>query len=417
VRLEPGGRHEPPVDHAHNVLHLVPDAAATLVGADRAAVLVHWQGQYVLVSTCGEVPFPIGLRSHGLPAALLRVGGPSVMQELRHDGRHLGLLWVARDDGLPFSSETQRILEQLASVATLALCHPPPSPGPMPLHHVGAAHPAVVRDGELAVPAFPPMLARIVSLADDEDTTPAELVAAVSADPVLVAQAMRVASAPALARSRPPRSVKEAVMVLGLRGVRNLAMGQFARSLFARWGTVDQLLWEHALGTAVGMHLLLAGREPSAAEDAYLCGLLHNLGMIVRHNAEPERYERVIARAVVGPSSWSEVETREFGSSSLTVLPHLLSGWHLPGDVGRRLRDLALDRLDGAIGRVFAWAWPLALEASPAWHLALGPRPAPAWLAEAAEAGRTAAGVPGDRMEALAGEVAARCATLRRLLG
>src|SRR2546423_1313013 len=80
--------------------------------------------------------------------------------------------------------------------------------------------------------------------------------------------AIRVAGAPALGRGRPPSSVREALVVLGLRGVRTLAFAQFSRRLVGRWGVVDQLLWELSLATAAGTQLLLEAREPAVADDA-----------------------------------------------------------------------------------------------------------------------------------------------------
>ena len=100
------------------------------------------------------------------------------------------------------------------------------------------------------------------------------------------------------------------------------------------------------------MQLLLETQDPSAAEDGYLCGLLHNLGTIVLHNTHPERYQRVIARVVIGPDAWPDVEQELFGVRSITLLPRLLDGWHLPERVVRLLRDLAHDESEVVRGFV-----------------------------------------------------------------
>ncbi len=407
----------------HEALAIVPQAAAMLVGADRAALLIHHAERWVLVSSFGDVPFRVGLRSHGLPDALVRSTSASAIQTMRRGDRQLGLIWVGRA-GDAFPHDSLRTLERLGELAVLAL---QPSPaGPPATDRAPSTSPRTPRDDaapmlrmdgtDLVVPAFPPMLSRIVGLSEDEDTTPTDLLTAVSADPVLAAQAMQVASSPALARATPPRSMKEALMVLGLRGVRNLAIGQFARSLFVRWDTVDQLLWEHGLGTAVGMHVLLERRDPAAAEDGYLCGLLHNLGAIVLHNTHPERYRRVIARVVVGPDPWPAVEEDAFGVRSASLLPRLIEGWHLPARVARLLRSLSHPPASDALAGAFAWARPIGLAASPAWRHALGERPAPDWLAAEIEAGRLTAGLSPDRATMLGAVVAARGETLRRLI-
>jgi HD-like signal output (HDOD) protein len=412
----------------HETLRVVPQAAAMLVAADRAALLIEHGGRYVLVSSFGAVPFPTGLRSRELPEALAGSAGASGFQVVHHGGQRLGMIWVGRPRG-QFAPDALRPLERLGDLVARALHRPvqgdepqdePPGPAASatspPAPPDGDSRTLRLDGGELIVPAFPPMLSRIVTLAENENTTPAELLTAVSADPVLVAQAMKVASSPAFARARPPRTVKEALLVLGLRGVRNLAVGQFTRSLFARWDTVDQLLWEHGLGTAVGMQLLLETQDPSAAEDGYLCGLLHNLGTIVLHNTHPERYQRVIARVVIGPDAWPDVEQELFGVRSITLLPRLLDGWHLPERVVRLLRDLAHGHRGDELADAFAWACPTGLAASPAWRHALGERSYPDWLVRDTEAGRAAAGLSDERAAMLSEVVASRCETLRRLI-
>ncbi|MCW5889763.1 MAG: HDOD domain-containing protein [bacterium] len=407
----------------------VVSALGVLADGDAAGLGLRVGGCHVLASTWGACPLPCGLRASDLLTRLEGLAGTSCTWPVSTASGPVGWLWVGRRRGRRFSLREVELVHTLADLTALRfgrargpapdagatrpvpairLAAPADAPSPVPAASPGA------EPGRLVVPTFPPALARIVAATDDERGDLAALADAVTLDPLLPPHLLRAANAPALGRRRAVGSITEALGLLGMRGVRNLAVGQFARTLFARWEPVDQMLWEQALGTAAGTQMVLERAGHGGGEDGYLCGLLHNMATVALQSAEPERYRRVVGRVVAGTTDWDDAERAIFGQPALARLPELLDEWGLPAGIAQVLCACAQGRAHGPLGAALAWARWSGLRASGEWQRLLGGDPEPVWLSEAV----ARATPPGsaETLVALEAQIAERCRALRRLM-
>src|ERR1017187_3364544 len=81
------------------------------------------------------------------------------------------------------------------------------------------------RKGLLAsIPAFPPIVLRLLDLLARDDVEIRELVALISSDPAFSAQILRVANSPLFGFRSQIDSLQSALVVLGLRRVRSISM-------------------------------------------------------------------------------------------------------------------------------------------------------------------------------------------------
>lgn len=401
---------------ARTALDAVAAATCELIAADRAALLIRADARWVLVSMWGDLRWPIGLRGMELVRMLDRSVASSASHPLLEHGREIGRLWVGRAQPRAFTSDQCDALRTLADMTSLILHHQAAeAPHDEPVSERCTTVPPPV-ERVLSVPSFPPALARIMAVADGDD--PTALRDALALDPALAAKALKLASSPAMGRAHVVRSLDEALVVLGQRGVRNLALMQFGRALFARWTAADRLLWEHALGTAVGMQAVLERQDPPAAEDAFLCGLLHDVARIALHNSHPGRYERVLVDAAAGGKPWQQLEVETFGSSALALLPDLIADWVLPPRVASTLHELARNpHPSSRLHAAFAWAAPTALRLCAGWRQHLGERAEPTWLREQITHAADAAHIDPVTERELQSIMATRSEALRRLLG
>jgi len=425
-------------------LDLVTQATAQLLRAKAAAVVIHTESERVLVSVWGALKEAPGLKRADLLAALGTGFPETATAALRGEGGgEIGLLWAGRSAPQPFSSHDLELLEGVTDLAALSIANvraheqlrrpaaadlirkesseapgraapgvSPASPAPPPPRRV-AAEP--VDTSALVLPPFPAALGRLLALAEGDDATPAEVEKAVGLDPALATRAIQLAGAPALGRVRPPSSLREALIVLGLRGIRNLAFAQFSRRLVVRWGEVDQLLWELSLATAAGTQLLLEAREPAVADDAYLCGLLHNVGAVALNNAHPDRYARAIQQAIAEERPFGDAEREALGWDGRSVTGRLVSSWSLPPRVTETLRNR--QRGAGPIDAPLGWASSVALRMSPVWQRMLGDRPEPAWVAREVDAAESTLALAPAALDEVRQATSARCETLRKLVG
>jgi putative nucleotidyltransferase with HDIG domain len=105
----------------------------------------------------------------------------------------------------------------------------------------------------------------------------------VSKDPVLAARVLGMANSALYGAMSPLRSVADAVVRLGTRTVRNVVVTVSMQSQFKSpdvYGDEGGRFMAHAVGTAYAAHLV-AEKVRGDVEEAFLCGLLHDIGKLV----------------------------------------------------------------------------------------------------------------------------------------
>lgn len=149
----------------------------------------------------------------------------------------------------------------------------------------------------LVIPSFPDVTLRIRNLADSPDSSIDQLVAAVSMEPVLAAQVLRLANSPLYRQSGAPEtSLARAIQRLGMVEVRDIAVmfGMRQLSLAASVAAFRDYLrevWEHSLLVAQASRFIAQHARMANAGSAQLAGLLHDLGkfyIVLRAQDYPE---------------------------------------------------------------------------------------------------------------------------------
>ena len=122
-------------------------------------------------------------------------------------------------------------------------------------------------------------------MVDDDCTTMAELASLVEQDPGLRTRVLTAANSSALRRGNPLRSIESCLLALGTRLVRSIATCLSVQSLFdERTATrvVDLSgFWTHSLLVAELSRSLAAATSYQQPDEAYLAGLLHDVGELI----------------------------------------------------------------------------------------------------------------------------------------
>lgn len=161
----------------------------------------------------------------------------------------------------------------------------------MPLRadsHPGAAVPAGLRDlllariqGELSLPMLPDNAARILAACQDERSDMSALAQLMEHDPSLAAHILRIANSAGYAPMIPILSLQQAIGRVGLAAVADVAIALvLAQRVFSAPGYEARIrtLWLHSALTAYYAKEIaqLMRRD---FDSAFLCGLLHDVGM------------------------------------------------------------------------------------------------------------------------------------------
>ncbi|MCA9610011.1 MAG: HDOD domain-containing protein [Myxococcales bacterium] len=203
------------------------------------------------------------------------------------------------------------------------------------IEHAGSARdrmpsPAVQRlvGGMRQLPGRPAVFAALTEALGDPTTAFGDIAAVVERDVGVAAKLVQVANTAYFSRGGAIGDVRSAVTRLGVRLVRDLVL---ATEVFA-WGgapasmDVDAV---HRRGLRAAAMARAIARSDSV-DDAFLAGLLHDVGTLVLAREVPDAWLEAQETAAAEKRPVSEVERERLGASHAEVGAYLLGLWGLP---------------------------------------------------------------------------------------
>jgi HD-like signal output (HDOD) protein len=162
-----------------------------------------------------------------------------------------------------------------------------------------------------------------------------EIAAVIGREPGMTARVLRVANSPLYGQSRTVGTIEHAVLLLGLDAVRSIAAAACMRDAILRTtpsGPVDgAALLRHSIGTALAARTLSSLNSAAPAEDAFVAGLLHDLGLTVLERLRPDSIAAVMTELRTGPArDSSALEEERIGISHARCAAVVFESWHLP---------------------------------------------------------------------------------------
>lgn len=181
------------------------------------------------------------------------------------------------------------------------------------------------------LPVFHPIAIRLQQLLETPDFTVDAVIALASEDPSLAGQILKMANSTVYMGRVRTETIKDAVVRLGAQQVSNIAMAASQAGLHASDNKVlngfMQSLWLHSHACAVGSRWLARNAGyPQYAEQAYLAGLLHDVGKLYLLKAL-ERLNRMgVAQAALEEDLLLEIFAELHVEQGCRLMQH----WNMP---------------------------------------------------------------------------------------
>jgi HD-like signal output (HDOD) protein len=200
-----------------------------------------------------------------------------------------------------------------------------------------------------SLPTLSPIAVRLLQLTTAEDADAKEVIQLVSSDPALAARVLKLCRCHARGRASIVTSVDRAVLLLGFEAVRCAVLSVQVFELFdglpSAGGEVHgqqpvfnrHMFWEHSLAVAVACELIVEStrlRGRIDRSEAYISGLLHDLGQLALHLIMPSSFDRVAELAEGQGVVLDQACRRLIGIDSHTAGKRLAEHWHLPNSLG-----------------------------------------------------------------------------------
>jgi len=186
-----------------------------------------------------------------------------------------------------------------------------------------------------ALPTLPVVALEGMKRALKPSGTLKELLGIVEIDPALTSKVLKVANTPHYGKPGTITSLGEAASRLGYPVLRSIVLSVSAMEFFSDWKEDYGLdlgeLWKHSIGAAVWSRHLSGAVNPALdPEEAFISGLLHDIGKVIFCNSLKGRYREVLQHAAKRGLRLYQAERECLGCDHADVSNWVLGNWKIP---------------------------------------------------------------------------------------
>lgn len=184
------------------------------------------------------------------------------------------------------------------------------------------------------LPPMPATASRVLAMVGDPRTDVGALAEAVGSDIALAARVLKLANSAFYGFPRQVTTLREAIMILGMRGLKELVITAWSYDLGNRplpgYALEGGELWRHSLLCAAGCRLLAKQLGFENPEEAYVAGLLHDFGKLVLAQFVGQEYQDLLEKVEGLGLSFMEAERQILGVDHAHLGGQLALKWNLP---------------------------------------------------------------------------------------
>jgi len=190
--------------------------------------------------------------------------------------------------------------------------------------------------------AFPFTVAKVLCITQNERSGAAELARAITADPHMSTYILKISNS-VLFGSINSRisSVKDAIVRIGFNETKKIVLSMSVISLFdkkdknAGFDRID--FWYHSLAVALFAEKLAHNFGDINQEEAFLAGLLHDLGIMLLDDFFPSVFTTILENTSKNAGLFYNYEKELLKVSQLDMIAELFPQWRLPTDLTEAL--------------------------------------------------------------------------------
>ncbi len=179
------------------------------------------------------------------------------------------------------------------------------------------------------LPPMPQVTQKLLAVMRDEKSSANDVTKVLSSDQALAGKVLKLVNSSFYGVPQEITTISRAVVMLGFTGVRNLALG---------FGSVEVLrkmtqnldvegFWSHAMANAVACQSLAPyANRRTDPEEAFIAGLMHDIGAYVLASAVPEKYKEIME----AEGDIMQLERDATGFTHAQIGQGLIQFWGLP---------------------------------------------------------------------------------------
>ncbi|MDY0391509.1 HDOD domain-containing protein [Desulfobulbus oligotrophicus] len=198
------------------------------------------------------------------------------------------------------------------------------------------------------VRTLPHIATKLVQLMNDEESTLQDFEQVIRLDPTLVARLLTLVNSSFYSLSRKVDSISRAVALMGMKNLHNFVISDAIWKIFRGHSEMNgfspERLWLHSAATGTCCKMIAERIFSINGDDAYLCGILHDIGLIVILDAEPVAFLQLIEQLEPDfPPLITVLEQQLLQTDHCEIGYTLAKNWQMSTPIAEAIRDHHLD--------------------------------------------------------------------------
>lgn len=188
------------------------------------------------------------------------------------------------------------------------------------------------------LPPLPLVVNSLLDLVSDQNVSAKKVADVLSMDQAMTSKVLRLVNSAFYGLPGKVSTISRAVVILGNAAVRNIALAFGAIGVLKKVGDAETQgrFWIHALACATAAKALAPKLKYPEDEEAFIAGLLHDIGHLILSTVFQAEYRTVYSR--MGPD-FLEREKEMMGATHPEVGNRLLEYWQIPQHLCRVVRE------------------------------------------------------------------------------
>lgn len=186
------------------------------------------------------------------------------------------------------------------------------------------------------VSTLPQVAVRVIQVARDPNAGAIDLRMIVEGDPALSSKILKCVNSAAYGLQSRVNNLQRAIGLLGFKQVRNIAVAASVSKMFkdpTPIGTYTRRgLWKHMISVGVAARLIAMRCNLQSFEEIFLCGLMHDLGIILEDQYCHDQFEAIV-NDLSTEFTLAQLEQRHLGFDHSQFGARIAEVWRFPEEV------------------------------------------------------------------------------------
>ncbi len=193
------------------------------------------------------------------------------------------------------------------------------------------------------IKTLPHVVTKLSKLINDEESTMKDFEDVIKIDPTLVVRLLRLVNSPFYGLTQKVDSISRAVAFIGMKNLQNIAVTDAMKNIFGSSKSSAGIfskkqLWLHCAAVSICSKLLAERIFGINGDDAYLCGILHDIGLIVEEQVAEKKF--LAACEECGTTGALDKFEQEYLDTDHCEIGYLMTlDWDMPITVQEAIRD------------------------------------------------------------------------------